>query len=104
VNWDSSMYYDENHVHNRYTLEIWPANNHAFYCLSDINECATSNHTCLSKANCNNTFGNYNCFCPIGQFGNGTRLGGCKLPDGNAYKIVLPTVLGKQQNTPNFNL
>jgi len=89
------MYNNENHVQNRYTLEIWLVNNHAFYCVSDIDECATSNHTCLTEANCNNTVGNYTCFCPVGKFGSGTNQGGCKLPDRNKYQIVLLTVLGK---------
>ncbi|CAJ2674908.1 unnamed protein product [Trifolium pratense] len=59
----------------------------------DIDECATNSHRCKSSANCNNTPGNHTCFCPVGQTGNGTKEGGCQLPDGNAYPIV-PTVLG----------
>ncbi|KAK2399078.1 putative wall-associated receptor kinase [Trifolium repens] len=60
---------------------------------TDIDECATNLHACKNSANCNNTAGNYTCFCPVGQTGDGTKEGGCQLPDGNAYPIV-PTVLG----------
>ncbi|XP_058724817.1 putative wall-associated receptor kinase-like 16 [Vicia villosa] len=62
---------------------------------SDIDECATEYHGCKSKANCNNTFGNYTCFCPEGEIGDGTEGGGCQLEHNeNANRIVLPTVLG----------
>ncbi|KAK2452990.1 putative wall-associated receptor kinase [Trifolium repens] len=64
---------------------------------TDINECITNKHGCKSSANCHNTPpGSHTCFCPVGQTGDGTKEGGCQipeLPDGNAYPI-LPTVLG----------
>ncbi|CAJ2674916.1 unnamed protein product [Trifolium pratense] len=60
----------------------------------DINECATNLHRCKDSTYCKNTPpGNHTCFCPVGQTGDGTKEGGCQLPDGNAYPI-LPTVLG----------
>ncbi|KAL1353194.1 wall-associated receptor kinase 5 isoform X1 [Arachis ipaensis] len=44
---------------------------------TDINECDTENHTCLSKHNCLNLIGSHKCFCPKGQSGNGTKEDGC---------------------------
>ncbi|XLS62948.1 hypothetical protein HN51_017176 [Arachis hypogaea] len=43
----------------------------------DINECDVGNHTCLTSNNCLNTIGSYQCFCPKGQSGNGTKENGC---------------------------
>ncbi|XP_058724640.1 wall-associated receptor kinase 2-like [Vicia villosa] len=43
----------------------------------DIDECKTSNNTCLSDEHCRNKDGFYECFCPNGQSGNGTLEGGC---------------------------
>jgi hypothetical protein len=71
-----------------------------FYCDSDIDECAKNLHGCKNSANFNNTAGNYTCFCPVGQTGDGTKEGGCKLPKRNTYIYFI----GKQQNTPNFIL
>ncbi|GAU15156.1 hypothetical protein TSUD_08940 [Trifolium subterraneum] len=60
-----------------------------FYCVSDIDECAKNLHGCKHSANCINMAGNYTCFCPVGQTGDGTKEGGCQLADGNAYSTVL---------------
>ncbi|XP_061358734.1 putative wall-associated receptor kinase-like 16 [Gastrolobium bilobum] len=55
----------------------------------DIDECKTSNNTCLSENNCHNTDGSYKCFCPKGQSGDGTKNGGCHRRD-----IVTQVVIG----------
>ncbi|CAI8605667.1 unnamed protein product [Vicia faba] len=47
----------------------------------DIDECKTSNNTCLSDEHCRNKDGFYECFCPRGQSGNGTLEGGCSRRD-----------------------
>ncbi|CAL5206534.1 unnamed protein product [Lathyrus oleraceus] len=47
----------------------------------DINECKTSNNTCISDEHCRNEDGFYECFCPHGQSGNGTLEGGCHRRD-----------------------
>ncbi|KAK2399079.1 putative wall-associated receptor kinase [Trifolium repens] len=52
---------------------------------TDIDECAKNLHGCKNSANCINTAGNHTCFCPVGQTGDGTKEGGCKLPDRNVY-------------------
>jgi len=66
------------------------------YGFTDIDECDKDLHDCKTKAHCNNTDGNYNCFCPKGYSGNGTKEGGCQLLRKNANLIVLTTVFGKQ--------
>ncbi|XP_027368308.1 putative wall-associated receptor kinase-like 16 [Abrus precatorius] len=48
---------------------------------TDINECKTSNNTCISEKNCLNTMGSYKCFCPKGQSGNGTKDEPCHRKD-----------------------
>ncbi|KAK2453240.1 putative wall-associated receptor kinase [Trifolium repens] len=48
---------------------------------TDIDECKTNNHTCISEKHCRNLDGFYECFCPHGQSGNGTREGGCSKGD-----------------------
>ncbi|PNY14530.1 wall-associated receptor kinase 2-like protein [Trifolium pratense] len=57
----------------------------------DIDECVKNLHECKNSTNCKNTAGNYTCFCPVGQMGDGTKEGGCQLHDGNAFGIV-PTL------------
>ncbi|RDX70178.1 Wall-associated receptor kinase 2, partial [Mucuna pruriens] len=42
----------------------------------DIEECKMGTHNCISEQNCRETEGSFECFCPEGQFGNGTRVGG----------------------------
>ncbi|XP_027368301.1 putative wall-associated receptor kinase-like 16 [Abrus precatorius] len=46
----------------------------------DIEECKTDDqHNCVSKDNCREKQGSFECFCPEGQIGNGTReSGGCR--------------------------
>ncbi|KHN15520.1 Wall-associated receptor kinase 2 [Glycine soja] len=46
---------------------------------TDIDECKTANHTCISNKNCRNTIGNYTCFCRKWQTGNGRKEGGCRI-------------------------
>ncbi|CAJ2674906.1 unnamed protein product [Trifolium pratense] len=60
---------------------------------TDIDECAKNLHGCKNSANCINTAGNYTCFCPLGQTGDGTKEGGCKLPDRKAYLYVIGAIL-----------
>lgn len=48
--------------------------------LADIDECMESTHTCISKDNCVNTIGSYECYCPRGYSGNGQKEGGCLPP------------------------
>ncbi|XP_061372204.1 uncharacterized protein LOC133314700 [Gastrolobium bilobum] len=55
----------------------------------DIDECKTSNNTCLSENNCHNTDGSYKCFCPKGKYGDGTKDGGC-----HRRNIVTQVVIG----------
>lgn len=38
-----------------------------FECLSDVNECSTGDHECISPALCVNTDGSYYCNCPYGD-------------------------------------
>ncbi|KAK7303667.1 hypothetical protein RJT34_14579 [Clitoria ternatea] len=45
---------------------------------SDVDECKTGNHTCISDKNCYNTDGSYKCFCPKGHSGNGTKEEPCR--------------------------
>ncbi|KAK7385103.1 hypothetical protein VNO78_30814 [Psophocarpus tetragonolobus] len=51
---------------------------------TDIDECMTAKHTCISHKNCENTDGNYTCFCRTWQSGNGRREGGC-----NVHPLVI---------------
>ncbi|CAJ2651143.1 unnamed protein product [Trifolium pratense] len=61
---------------------------------TDIDECAKNLHGCKNSANCINTAGNYTCFCPVGQTGDGTKEGGCKLPDRKTYiYVIIGTIL-----------
>ncbi|RDX78864.1 Wall-associated receptor kinase 2, partial [Mucuna pruriens] len=46
---------------------------------TDIDECMTEQHTCLSQKNCRNTNGNYTCFCNKWQSRNGRKEGGCRV-------------------------
>ena len=39
--------------------------------ISDINECASGQHSCHIHAECINTFGNYSCQCRSSFFGDG---------------------------------
>ena len=73
------------------------------YGITDIDECEKDLHNCTTKANCVNTDGEYNCFCPNGYSGNGRKEVGCQLlvdENANANSIVLPIVLGKQLSIP----
>ncbi|MED6113033.1 hypothetical protein PIB30_067249 [Stylosanthes scabra] len=54
----------------------------------DIDECKIGNHTCISEQNCLNTIGSFECFCPKGQSGNGTKETGCQKPN-EVNKFVL---------------
>ena len=60
------------------------------YTPADIDECKTSNNTCIDESHCRNTDGLYECFCPDGQSGNGTLEGGCHRRD-----IVTKVAIGK---------
>ncbi|KAK4273962.1 hypothetical protein QN277_017260 [Acacia crassicarpa] len=46
----------------------------------DIDECKESTHDCTSEDNCRNTVGSYECFCPRGYTGTGTKGTGCHPP------------------------
>ncbi|KAK7275581.1 hypothetical protein RIF29_16700 [Crotalaria pallida] len=59
----------------------------------DVDECKTSKHTCISELNCINTDGNYTCFCPNGQSGNGTEKVGC-YKDKKLTKVVIGVSVG----------
>ncbi|RDX78236.1 Wall-associated receptor kinase 5, partial [Mucuna pruriens] len=56
---------------------------------TDIDECKTNNHTCISEQNCLNTDGSHTCFCSKGQSGNGTKGVGCHQKD-----VVTKAVIG----------
>ncbi|MED6149117.1 hypothetical protein PIB30_059389 [Stylosanthes scabra] len=56
---------------------------------TDIDECNRGLHTCKSDYNCHNTKGSYECFCPNGQSGSGTKEEGCHKKD-----FLLPIVIG----------
>jgi len=60
------------------------------YTPADIDECKTSNNTCINEDHCRNTDGSHECFCPDGQSGNGTLEGGCHRRD-----IVTKVAIGK---------
>jgi hypothetical protein len=60
------------------------------FTLADIDECKTNNHTCISGNHCRNTDGYYECFCPHGQSGNGTKAGGCSKGD-----LITKVAIGK---------
>ncbi|XP_027939359.1 putative wall-associated receptor kinase-like 16 [Vigna unguiculata] len=47
-----------------------------FNSTSDIPECTNNEHTCDSKDHCRETLGSFECFCPDGLIGDGTREGG----------------------------
>ncbi|KAL2318412.1 hypothetical protein Fmac_032288 [Flemingia macrophylla] len=55
---------------------------------TDIDECMTNVHTCISEQNCINTNGSHNCFCPKGHSGNGTKGEGC-YPKNKVTKAVI---------------
>ena len=42
----------------------------------DIPECARNQHNCDSEDHCRETSGSFECFCPDGLIGNGTKEGG----------------------------
>ncbi|WVY90473.1 hypothetical protein V8G54_035987 [Vigna mungo] len=42
----------------------------------DIPECSSNKHNCDSKDHCRETPGSFECFCPVGLIGNGTKEGG----------------------------
>ncbi|MED6148933.1 hypothetical protein PIB30_057628 [Stylosanthes scabra] len=56
---------------------------------TDIDECNTGLHTCATHSNCRNTNGSYQCFCPNGQSGNGSKEEGCHKKD-----FLLQIVIG----------
>ncbi|WJX16573.1 hypothetical protein P8452_06580 [Trifolium repens] len=60
----------------------------------DIDECKTSNNTCMSEKHCRNTDGYYECFCPDGQSGNGTLADGCHKQD-LITKVAIGSFPGK---------
>ncbi|KAG4954426.1 hypothetical protein JHK87_040020 [Glycine soja] len=59
---------------------------------TDIDECKTTNHTCISQNNCLNTNGSYECFCPKGRSGNGKKEEGCHQKD--VTKVVIGVAAG----------
>ena len=67
------------------------------YGLADIDECKTGNHTCINEHNCRNTIGSYECFCPKGQSGKGTKEDGC-----HQQNAVNKFVISKQLKTFTF--
>ncbi|KRH16471.1 hypothetical protein GLYMA_14G157900v4 [Glycine max] len=58
----------------------------------NIDECKTTNHTCISQNNCLNTNGSYECFCPKGRSGNGKKEEGCHQKD--VTKVVIGVAAG----------
>lgn len=46
------------------------------YFFSDVNECATGEHTCHGNATCKNVFGSFRCNCNEGYEGNGQMCSG----------------------------
>jgi len=58
----------------------------------DIPECRTGKHNCDSEEHCREKDGSFECFCPEGLIGNGTKEGGgChpKQPADPFIKIVI---------------
>ncbi|KAF7816783.1 putative wall-associated receptor kinase-like 16 [Senna tora] len=56
----------------------------------DVDECVESTHNCTSQENCRNTFGTFECFCPLGYSGNGTSAARCQAPlSKNSLTMVL---------------
>ena len=43
---------------------------------TDEDECQTESHNCDVNAQCNNTFGSFNCLCLQGYFGDGIQCSG----------------------------
>ena len=43
---------------------------------TDIDECATGDHTCHANADCSNTDGNFTCSCSSGYSGDGMTCSG----------------------------
>ncbi|XP_028781540.1 wall-associated receptor kinase 2-like [Neltuma alba] len=46
----------------------------------DVDECKELTHNCTSEDNCRNTVGSYECYCPRGYTGDGTKEAGCHPP------------------------
>ena len=65
---------------------------HFSYDLTHIDECKTGNHSCISDYNCHNTIGSYECFCPKGQSGNGTKEERC-----HKQNVLPEFVIGGEQ-------
>jgi hypothetical protein len=59
---------------------------------ADKDECKTNN-TCITKENCHNLEGGYQCNCPDGQPENATFAGGCK--DHRQLDLVTKISIGK---------
>ncbi|KAK7377394.1 hypothetical protein VNO80_02818 [Phaseolus coccineus] len=60
----------------------------------DIPECTRKQHNCDSEDHCRETSGSFECFCPDGLIGNGTKEGGgCHRPD-QFTKIVIGVGVG----------
>nr|XP_007161410.1 hypothetical protein PHAVU_001G066400g [Phaseolus vulgaris]ESW33404.1 hypothetical protein PHAVU_001G066400g [Phaseolus vulgaris] len=63
----------------------------------DIPECARNQHNCDSEDHCIETSGSFECFCPDGLIGNGTKEGGGCHPKQKAdpfIKIVIGACVG----------
>ncbi|KAK2453236.1 putative wall-associated receptor kinase [Trifolium repens] len=58
---------------------------------TDIDECKTNN-TCITKENCHNLEGSYQCICPDRQPENATFAGGCK--DHRQLDLVTKILIG----------
>ncbi|KAL4372112.1 hypothetical protein AHAS_Ahas06G0233200 [Arachis hypogaea] len=62
---------------------------------TDINECDRHIHICLSRDNCLNSIGSYSCFCPNGQLGNGSVIGGCHE---KIHRNMLPKIVTEESS------
>ena len=79
-----------------YSRMGWLCFHNCYFC-SDEDECQDEKHNCHANAQCNNTFGSYNCTCLNGYSGNGVScLGTChslKRVLSREYKATQPCVV-----------
>ncbi|KAK7385112.1 hypothetical protein VNO78_30823 [Psophocarpus tetragonolobus] len=62
---------------------------------TDILECTSDKHNCISKDNCRETEGSFECFCPEEQFGDGTNDGeGCQSKQSERHDIFTKVAIG----------